>query len=520
MRRRTVILKKIDDETVKQIKGAKKKIICYVKVPEYIREMNQKYSLIHLIEFILEEHEKRLSDCECDGTVIPVYSTALLNDIDWKQYTLIITSEYYKDVFEMLEKNENIRKDLSTVYYYADSEIEYYDRYADAYREKALENIIIFRSGPRKEAIQRGMDFDDNARALFEYMLQNNFNQKYKLVWLMKYPLNLAKYSDCLNVKFIPLDWAVSEDPEEREQYYHSLCLARYIFFTDAFSFARNTRDDQIRVQLWHGQGFKGRAIFSSFEKRCEYMTVMSEFYGEIHKNAFRLKTEQILVTGNPKQDWLFHKVEEDTLYSLGIPKAEKYIFWLPTFRRVIKGLRALNADIHNSATGMSIMDNYEQVDILNELLKEKGIVLIIKPHPAQDESQITNVGRTNIVLLKHAGLAEKNLHINQLLGYADALISDYSSVAVDYLLLDRPIAFAVEDLEKYRKNRDMHFENIEEWLPGKELFTFEQLCEFVNEVAEEVDSSYEKRKRISTKMCKWKDDRNCERVLAALGIR
>lgn len=514
-----MILEKICERTVEQIKDKEKKIVCYVKVPEYIREMQEKYDLLHMIDFILEEHDKRLGDCECEGISIPVYSALRLNDIDWSQYTLVITSEYYREVFETLQKNENVRKGLSTVYYYADAEIEYYDYYADLYQEKVLENIIIFRSGPRKDAIQKGMDFDDNARALFEYMLGKGFNQEYKLIWLVKNPGELSKYSDYYNVKFISMDWAVSEISEEREQYYYSVCLAKYIFFTDAFSFARNARAGQTRVQLWHGQGFKTRAIFSSFRRRCEYMTVMSEFYAELHEKIFDLSKQQVLITGNPKQDWLFHRVKRERLYSLGIPESQKYIFWLPTFRKAVQGLERLNGNTPVSVTGMSVMDDFDQVDYLNGLLKKSDITLVIKLHPAQDETQVANIESSNIILLKQEKLAEENLHINQLLGYADALISDYSSVAVDYLLLNRPIGFALEDLHEYRKSRGLHFDDMEEWIPGKELFTFEQLCEFVNEIAEDIDSSYEKRQRISSIMCKWKDDRNSERVLEALGI-
>lgn len=515
-----MILKKLDAAATEQIKKTGKKIICYVKVPEYIYEMQGKYGLLHMIDFILEEHEKRLDDCECEGVSIPVYSADRLNDIDWERYTLVITSEYYREVFEMLQKNENVRKGLLTVYYYADAEIEYYDHYADLYRDQALEDIIIFRSGPRKEAIQKGMDFDDNARALFEYMLQNDLDQKYRLVWLVKEPGDLSKYLDHYNVRFISMDWAASEILEEREQYYHPLCHAKYIFFTDAFSFARNARQGQIRVQLWHGQGFKTRAIFSSFKTRCEYMTVMSEFYAEIHEKIFGLSKRQLLITGNPKQDWLFHKIKKERLYSLGIPETRKYIYWLPTFRKAVQGLERLNANTPVSFTGMSLINDFEQVDHLNRLLKERDITLIIKLHPAQDETQVADIGRSNIIFLKQEKLAEEKLHINQLLGYADALISDYSSVAVDYLLLDRPIAFTLDDLDEYRKNRGLHFDDMEEWIPGEELFTFEQLCGFVNEIAEGMDPSWEKRQRISSIMCKWKDDQNCKRVLEALGIR
>ena len=75
-------------------------------------------------------------------------------------------------------------------------------------------------------------------------------------------------------------------------------------------------------------------------------------------------------------------------------------------------------------------------------------------------------------------------MHINQILNKADALISDYSSVAVDYLLLDRPIGFAVDDLDRYSKARGFIFDDVEEWLPGAILKNEEDIVEFIKDVA------------------------------------
>ena len=36
--------------------------------------------------------------------------------------------------------------------------------------------MILFRSGPHASAYIKGMDFSDNARALFEYMIQYQMN--------------------------------------------------------------------------------------------------------------------------------------------------------------------------------------------------------------------------------------------------------------------------------------------------------------------------------------------------------
>ena len=47
--------------------------------------------------------------------------------------------------------------------------------------------------------------------------------------------------------------------------------------------------------------------------------------------------------------------------------------------------------------------------------------------------------------------LEQADVQLYETLSFVDALITDYSSVAIDYLLMDRPIAFTLDDYEKYR---------------------------------------------------------------------
>lgn len=186
------------------------------------------------------------------------------------------------------------------------------------------------------------------------------------------------------------------------------------LLFTDAYGFERNCRSDQIRVQLWHGCGFKTRVNFVRCEERYEYTTVISDLYSDIYADIYGLRKDQILVTGYAKQDWLFHLNEED-IRKLRIPDADKYIFWL--------------------------------------------------------------------------------------------------------LLLDRPIAFMLEDLEEYGQSRGFVFDNIRDWLPGKEIFLFENIYAFVEEIANGRDTTMDKGWAIRNKMHKYCDDKNCQRILEALGI-
>ena len=105
------------------------------------------------------------------------------------------------------------------------------------------------------------------------------------------------------------------------------------------------------------------------------------------------------------------------------------------------------------------------------------------------------------------------------MLGYADALISDYSSVAVDYTLLDRPIAFTLDDYDVYGNSRGFNWPNVRDYLPGEELFAFDDFLRFVNDVATGKDRSHEKRQRLRQAFHSFFDDKSSERVVEALRI-
>ena len=86
-------------------------------------------------------------------------------------------------------------------------------------------------------------------------------------------------------------------------------------------------------------------------------------------------------------------------------------------------------------------------------------------------------------------------------------------------MLLDRPIAFTLDDVEAYKESRGFFFENIEDWLPGKKLYTFDDFYYFIKEVCKGTDSTRTVRKGLMETMHKYHDNRNCERITAALGI-
>lgn len=399
--------------------------------------------------------------------------------------------------------------------------IDYETEYRKLYQDKPLEDIIIFRSGPMPESYIPGMDFDDNAKALFEYALSINLQKKYKLVWLVKNPQEWeGSFSQYSNVSFISYEDEKAEDIARRDEYFHVVCLAKFIFMTDTYGFALKSRPDQTRVMLWHGCGFKARLSNRSCADKYEFMTVTGEEYARTYAKAFGLRSEQMLVTGYPKVDWIFHPMPEWQKV-MQIPKARKYIFWLPTFRNTATtGLERHNHTTPIGETGLPVVSTLQQMRKLDEILAENDTVLLIKLHPFQSREMVHDMeGYSHISLIEHAAMLEHDIQINQILSYANALISDYSSVAVDYLVLDRPLAFTLDDMETYGSERGFFWDDVKQWLPGEELYTFEDFSNFIKDIMAGVDSGKDRRDSISKLMQKYRDDKNSERVLKALNI-
>lgn len=511
-----MILQKITDEIINKL--IEKQICCFEN-SSYINEFCQKYEVLDRISLIVDNNANRQGTLKLNGHEIPVVEGSCFCEMELKDYELVITGDYFREAFEYLSHIEKIRSEKDTIYYFANQETEYEEYYRNLYKDSVLQNKIIFRSGPHLSSYLPGMDFSDNAKALFEYMLKNNYNEKYELIWFVKNPDEYQEYTANKNVSFIALEWSVSAEKEKRDAYYRALCLAKYIFFTDAYGIARNCRADQIRVQLWHGCGFKTRLNFSPCSKRYEYMTVTSELYADIHSKVFGLQRSQLLITGCAKEDWLFQTEEMDYFKELHIPNVDKYIFWLPTYRKADDVLAQRNGYELNQETGLPIVDTQEKVKLLNTFLAEKGIALVIKLHPYQNREKIALDSCSNIILLDNGQLNQLGIHINHLLGRANALISDYSSAAVDYLLLDRPIAFMLDDLEEYESSRGFVFDNIRDWLPGEEIFSFDDLLSYLEDIAEGKDSSREKRHVLTKRMHANCDGNNCRRIVEALQL-
>ncbi len=509
-------LVELSDENVTCLKG--KAIYCVRFYADYLDDLYNQYSYLPMISGAIEGYERLRGVHFYRNYEIPVIGFDDVNTIP-KDSILLITSSDYLDEYNALCEALGRDGESRTIYYFLNRNTRYYLSAIKKYDEYPLENIVVFRSGPPVKEMVDGLDYSDNARSLFEYMVENGFCEKYKLVWVVA---DKKKYNDVEkihnNVIFLEEAYAVSENKDERELYYHMLCQAKYIFFTEANGFCRLKRNGQIRVQLWHGCGYKKSTMKKKKEPPYEYMPVVSKLYAQLHAEYFKLRPEQMIVTGYPKQDWLFHP-KQGWKEKLGIPDGKRIVIWLPTFRTVIDKRSYLSEPGLRKDTDLQLLHNDREVEELDAILSELDTILILKLHPIQEKGKIRLPNTKNIFLVEHKELTDNRMEINHVLGDADALISDYSSAAVDFLALDRPMAFAVEDVEQFKKARGFIFDPIEDYLPGELLYDYKDMIKFIKEVGEGKDLSREKRRDIGAKLNEFHDDKNCERLLQWFGI-
>lgn len=114
--------------------------------------------------------------------------------------------------------------------------------------------------------------------------------------------------------------------------------------------------------------------------------------------------------------------------------------------------------------------ENFDRDDF-QMFLEENNILFCIKLHPKSKlNEEFRNIQSENIMVIN------KDADPYVFLKMADVLITDYSSIYFDYLLLDRPIIFFAYDLEEYlNDSREMYFD-YDEFTPGEKVNDYQEL--------------------------------------------
>lgn len=343
--------------------------------------------------------------------------------------------------------------------------------------------------------------FRDNTRYLFEYLKENNANRKYEIICAVK-------------------DYQQYKEQQESNIYFVSPIKGVMEYLTCGhvfYSFGKipiKPAKRQSVIQMWHGTSFKG---FAENQKKTNnlannfytYVYASSEYFKDIVAKKFCVPLKNVVICGHPRTDILYRA---DCIYDFGT--YDKMVMWLPTFRKSkelgmqdgkLNGIIPLVAD-----SDLKIFDQY---------LRSKNIFVIVKLHPEQDVSSVKGQEFTHLQLMTDSIFREKKYDLYALLKCADALITDYSSVFYDYLLLNRPIGFTEDDVEEYRDSRGFAVDDPDTFRPGMKMRTMKDLEVFIDNLIEGKDDYIQARMKINNLSNKYQDGNNCKRTLEISGI-
>jgi CDP-glycerol glycerophosphotransferase (TagB/SpsB family) len=216
-------------------------------------------------------------------------------------------------------------------------------------------------------------------------------------------------------------------------------------------------------VNVWHGIPLKTigfdaearedpwivRRARRALARRYDLVTVPSTMAVHQFHTGLGVPRDRIRVVGYPRHDPIVRSVEDadvganeavrDRLATAG--EEGPVVLYLPTFR----------------TRGADLADRVDFA-ALDRLLAATDARLFVKPHPFERCSTVAD--------LEHVERLDGIEDVYPLLDEFDVLVTDYSSVFLDYLLLDRPIVFYAPDLDTYRADRGFYYD-YETFVPG-----------------------------------------------------
>ena len=251
-----------------------------------------------------------------------------------------------------------------------------------------------------------------------------------------------------------------------------ALLRARYVFITGSFTdLPLWPTGGATVVQLWHGVPLKRiSADAPSFAelpllervtrlyvyRQFDRVAVTARRFSAIFCSAFGVRSDRMIATGYPRNDALFREIpdadvgQDRTLYDEITAIDGPVVAYLPTYRDA--GRPA--ADAVDFTT-------------LDDFLAAHDATMLVKFHPFEQPDVDDD--------LDNVRLLPADFDVYPVLRHVDALVTDYSSVYFDYLLLDRPVVFYAYDFEAYSTNHGFHLD-YESYTPGPIAADFDEL--------------------------------------------
>lgn len=255
-------------------------------------------------------------------------------------------------------------------------------------------------------------------------------------------------------------------------------------------------------VNLWHGIGLK-RTDFNTISgpmgnrfirkkpkevffhpesfRRPDYLISSAPFQTSMFAKAFRIPESKCLEFGYPRNSILkmpdaarknfISKYEPEATVSLTdrMSKYDKVFIYMPTWRDSQRKVFTQSMDLSQ----------------LNDILESKNALLLLKPHANTIVDGVSDFSNISLI--------GSNVDVYPLLPYTNVLITDYSSILYDYLIIpDKGVILYLYDYAEYINERDFYYP-FDENVAGVRAHSFEELAECIRTDNYHIDADVRK---------------------------
>lgn len=362
-------------------------------------------------------------------------------------------------------------------------------------KHRPLENKII---------IESHNDFDCNGGALYDWLIENGYNNKIKVVWRLYHetPGDLPS-----NVTCVPI-----YGPSWRKAW--DICTAKWL--TADCTVADKVRKDQVSLYMTHGVfGIKNAKGLLDVPPTVDWVLSPSSNMDDVIRwyRGICVGDTRLAHVGYPSLDRLYKGARSAPAQDNRTYRT-KTILWMPTFRQ---GSAYGREDaVGDYPYGIPLITSPGALEELSSILEKADVSLVVKLHPKQDLSRIEAAKVNRITFLTGDSLKASGKDNADLMLEADAMISDYSGAVFEYVVLDRPMAFVLADLEDYRLGL---VPDAEKYMPGEKILDIDGLVKFILDISAGLDNGRAEREAFRDWFYNPNSFGACERVVDLLGI-
>ncbi len=362
--------------------------------------------------------------------------------------------------------------------------------------KKLLKKILSFIPTAKLIVFESAPDLSDNTKAVFDEMIRRGMNKRYKLVWLVS--KKNPSYPQIKNVVYCDAGFKTS-----------SLRWCYYYLFAKAHiscnRFLTTSRDGQTSFYLTHGTAIKSVRSYYTLPAKVDYLLVDGAGTQDMMAYELNYDIQKTHALGFPRNDILVQAPRD--VHSL-FPghEQDKIAVWYPTFRQHKNGMTA-------TAKPLPFLHDEQQAEKLNELASKAGVLLVLKPHFAQDISKIKAQNFSHIQFINDDFFTQHDITSYEFIAGCDAMITDYSSVYFDYLMCDKPVGFVWEDYEEYKATVNFAVDMDYYMKAGEKIYTLEDFDVFLHNLASGNDRLQAERAEISAWANYSRDGKSAQRV-------